>query len=50
MSFGKGAMSPALHLESALVDLLTTLADMHKPLTCGEGVKLANKLIVDMKL
>ena len=31
--FVKGPMSPALHLELALVGLLTTLADMNKPLT-----------------
>ena len=49
-SFGRGAISPVLHLETALVDLLITLADMNKPFTCGEGVQLANELVKDMEL
>ena len=43
-------MSPTQHLEEALVDLLLTVADMNKPLSAGEGIKLANELIKDMKL
>ena len=43
--FGRGAISPVLHLQTALVDLLITLADMNKPFTCGEGVQLTNKLL-----
>ena len=49
-SFGRGAISPVLHLETALVDLLLTLPDMNKPFTCGEGVQLANELVRDMEL
>jgi hypothetical protein len=49
-SYGKGPNSPSQHLEAALVDLLLLLADMNKPLTCGEGVKLANEMIKDTDL
>ena len=49
-SYGKGPNSPSRHLEAALVDLLLLLADMNKPLTCGEGVKLANEMIKDTDL
>jgi hypothetical protein len=48
--FGMGCISPTLHLELALVDLLIVLADMNKPLSCGEGIQLANALIKDMAL
>ena len=48
--FGMGCISPTLHLELALVDLLMVLADMNKPLSCGEGIHLANALIKDMAL
>ena len=50
MSIGKSAISLTLHLELTLVNLLIILVDMNKPLTCGEGVKLGNELITDMKL
>ena len=39
--FGMGCISPTLHLELALVDLLMVLADMNKPLSC---VKMAQFL------
>ena len=44
---GRGTVTPALHLEEALVDLLVKLADMNKPFSCGEGLKLANDLLRD---
>ena len=46
---GRGTETLALHLEAALVDLLVlvTLADMNKPFSCGEGMKLANDLLHD---
>ena len=50
LSCCKGAMSPTQHLEEALVDVVRTVANMNKPLSSGEGTKLANELIKDMKL
>ena len=50
LGYSKGATSPTHHLEEALVDVLLTVADMNKPLSSGEGIKLTNELINDMKI
>ena len=50
LGYCKGAMSSTRHLEEALVDVLRTVANMNTPLSSGEGIKLANKLIKNMKL